>query len=262
MTSIPMPAVFYGHGSPMNALGGPHIPAWRALGSDLPRPKAILMVSAHWETDGAPAVTAMERPKTIHDFGGFPQALFDMQYPAPGSPELAERVRALIPEAVADETWGLDHGTWSMLVHTYPDADIPVVQLSLDQRLTPLQHFELGQRLAPLRDEGVLIAGSGDLVHNLRQMRRDGSNEPYDWALRFDAAVKEALRDGDHERLITLADPDGLGGEDARLAADEHFLPILYVAALQRPGEPVRFFNEAIDAGSVSMTGVVIGQNA
>lgn len=259
MTSSTMPAVFYGHGSPMNALGGPHIAAWQALGADLPRPNAILMVSAHWETEGVTAVTAMDRPRTIHDFGGFPQALFDMRYPAPGSPDLAGRVRALIPEVVADQSWGLDHGTWSMLVHTYPDADIPVVQLSLDQRLTPRQHYDLARRLAPLRDEGVLIAGSGDLVHNLRTMRRDGSNEPYDWAVRFDAAVKDALRDGDHERLIALADPDGLGGEDARLAADEHFLPILYIAAQQRPGEPVRFFNEAIDMGSVSMTGVVVG---
>lgn len=259
MTTTPMPVVFYGHGSPMNALGGPHIPAWRALGADLPRPNAILMVSAHWETDGGTAVTAMTRPKTIHDFGGFPQALFDMQYPAPGSPALAERVRALIPEVAADRSWGLDHGTWSMLVHTYPEADIPVVQLSLDRRLTPRQHYDLARRLNPLRDEGVLIAGSGDIVHNLRTMRRDGSNEPYDWALRFDAAVKGALATGDHERLIALADPDGLGGEDARLAADEHFLPILYVAAQQRPGEAVRFFNEAIDMGSVSMTGVVVG---
>lgn len=254
-----MPAVFYGHGSPMNALGGPHIAAWRALGADLPRPGAILMVSAHWETDGAAAVTAMDRPRTIHDFRGFPQALFDIRYPAPGSPALAERVRALIPGVLADYDWGLDHGTWSMLVHTWPDADIPVVQLSLDRSLTPRGHYDLARRLGPLRDEGVLVAGSGDIVHNLRAMRRDGSNAPYDWAVRFDAAVKSALRDGDHERLIALADPDGLGGEDARLAADEHFLPILYVAAQQRPGELVRFFNEAIDAGSVSMTGMVVG---
>jgi 4,5-DOPA dioxygenase extradiol len=259
MNSTLMPVVFYGHGSPMNALGGPHIAAWRALGETLPHPDAILMISAHWETDGGTAVTAMERPKTIHDFGGFPQALFDMQYPAQGRPELARRVLDLIGEAHPDQSWGLDHGTWSMLVHTYPDADIPVVQLRLDRGLTPRQHYELARRLAPLRGEGVLIAGSGDIVHNLRAMRRDGSTEPFDWALRFDTAVKDALRDGDHDRLIALADPGGLGGEDARLAADDHFLPILYVAAQQRPGEPVRFFNEAIEMGSVSMTGVVIG---
>lgn len=261
MSVTPMPAVFYGHGSPMNALGGPHAETWRALGRDLPRPKAVLMVSAHWETHGGTAVTAMPRPATIHDFRGFPQALFDMQYPAPGSPELAARVRALAGlEGVAlDEAWGLDHGTWSVLVHSYPDADIPVVQLSMDRALSPRQHYELGRRLRPLRDEGVLIAGSGDIVHNLRAMRRDGSNEPFDWALRFDAAVKAALSDGDHDRLIALADPAGPAGDDARLAADEHFLPLLYVAAQQDPGEPVRFFNEAIDLGSVSMTGVVFG---
>ena len=261
MTTTPMPAVFYGHGSPMNALGGPHADAWRALGRDLPKPKAILMVSAHWETNGFTAVTAMPRPPTIHDFGGFPQALFDMQYPAPGSPELAARVRALagLEGVVADEAWGLDHGTWSVLVHSYPDADIPVVQLSMDRALSPRQHYELGQRLRPLRDEGVLIAGSGDIVHNLRTMRRDGSNEPFDWAIRFDAAVKAALSDGDHDRLIALADPAGPVGDDARLAADEHYLPLLYVAAQKDAGEPVRFFNEAIDLGSVSMTGAVIG---
>jgi len=252
-----MPVVFYGHGSPMNALGGPHIAAWQSIGADLPRPKAILMVSAHWETDGGTAVTAMSRPRTIHDFYGFPQPLFDMQYPAPGSPELAERVRALVPEVSADRDWGLDHGTWSMLTHSYPEADIPVVQLSLNRDFTPVQHYELARRLAPLREEGVLIAGSGDIVHNLRQMRRDGSNTPYDWAVRFDSAVKAALVAGDHDRLVELADPES--SDDARLSADEHYLPLLYVAAQQRSGEPVRFFNEAIDLGSVSMTGVVIG---
>lgn len=252
-----MPVVFYGHGSPMNALGGPHIAAWQSIGADLPRPKAILMVSAHWETDGGTAVTAMARPRTIHDFYGFPQPLFDMQYPAPGSPELAGRVRTLAPEVAADQDWGLDHGAWSMLVHSYPEADIPVVQLSLNRDFTPAQHYDLARRLAPLREEGVLIAGSGDIVHNLRQMRRDGSNTPYDWAVRFDSAVKAALAAGDHARLIELADP--ATSEDSRLSADEHYLPLLYVAAQQKPGEPIRFFNESIDLGSVSMTGVVVG---
>lgn len=254
-----MPAVFFGHGSPMNALGGPHAAAWRELGGALPRPEAILMVSAHWETMGATAVTAMERPRTIHDFGGFPRALYEMRYPAPGSPALAERIRSLpgLEAVVLDHGWGLDHGTWSMLAHSYPDADVPVVQLSLDRSLTPREHYDLGKALRPLRDEGVLVAGSGDTVHNLRAMRRDGTGEPYDWAVRFDAAIKDALRRGDHEALIGWADM----GEDARLSVptDEHFLPLLYVAAQQESGEPVRFFNEAIDLGSVSMTGVVIG---
>lgn len=257
-----MPAVFYGHGSPMNALGGPHMSAWRDLGRTLPRPRAILMISAHWETLGGTAVTAMPRPRTIHDFRGFPQALFEMQYAAPGSPALAARVGELIPGVQLDQGWGLDHGTWCVLAHSYPEADVPVVQLSLDRALDAQGHYDLARRLAPLREEGVLIAGSGDIVHNLRAMRRDGSNTPYDWAQRFDAAVKAALADGDHERLVGLADPDGLGGEDARLAADEHFLPLLYVAAQQRPGEPVAFFNESIELGSVSMTGVVVGAAA
>jgi len=255
-----MPVVFFGHGSPMNALGGPHADAWRALGRELPRPEAILMVSAHWETQGT-HVTAHLAPPTIHDYRGFPPALSAIQYPAPGSPELAERVRALpgLEDVLPDYRWGLDHGTWSMLVHAYPRADVPVVQLSLDRALSPRGHYLLARALRPLRDEGVLIAGSGDIVHNLRAMRRDGSDEPFDWALRFDAAVKAALAEGDHERLIGLAEPEGIGGEDARLAADEHYLPLLYVAAQQDPGEPVRFFNEAIDLGSVSMTGVVVG---
>jgi len=255
-----MPSVFFGHGSPMNALGGPHADAWRALGRALPRPEAIVMVSAHWETDGT-AVTAQPTPPTIHDFRGFPPALYAIDYPAPGSPELAARVRALpgLEGVAPDESWGLDHGAWSMLLNVYPEADIPVVQLSLDRRLSPAEHYELGRRLRPLREEGVLVAGSGDIVHNLRHMRRDGSNEPFDWALRFDGAVKDALRSGDHETLIRLAGPEG--GPDSILAADEHYLPLLYVAAQQDPGEPVRFFNEAIDLGSVSMTGVVVGQS-
>ena len=254
-----MPAVFFGHGSPMNALGGPHAAAWRELGRAVPRPRGILRVSAHWETEGRTAVTAMERPRTIHDFGGFPRELFEMRYPAPGNPALAERIRALpgLETVGPDHGWGLDHGTWSMLVHSHPDADIPVVQLSLDRSLTPREHYALGKALRPLRDEGVLVAGSGDTVHNLRAMRRDGTSDPYDWAIRFDAAIKDALRRGDHEALIAWADM----GEDARLSVptDEHFLPLLYVAAQQEEGEPVRFFNEAIDLGSVSMTGVVIG---
>ncbi len=254
-----MPAVFFGHGSPMNALGGPHAAAWAELGRTLPRPEAILMVSAHWETDGVTAVTAMERPRTIHDFGGFPRALHEMTYPAPGSPALAERVRALpgLGNVMADLEWGLDHGTWSMLAHTYPHADVPVVQLSLDRRLSPREHYDLGRALAPLRDEGVLIAGSGDIVHNLRAMRRDGEGSPFDWAIRFENQMKAALLAGDHDQLVNFAD----AGADARLAVptDEHFLPLLYIAAVQKPDEPVRFFNEAIDLGSISMTGFVIG---
>ncbi len=171
-----MPAVFFGHGSPMNTLErNKYTDTWRKLGESIPRPKAILCVSAHWCTEGT-AVTAMEKPKTIHDFYGFPQALFDVQYPAPGDPRFAGRVRGLLEpvDVQLDESWGLDHGTWSVLKHAYPDANIPVVQLSIDGTKPPAFHYETGKRLAPLRDEGVLVAGSGNVVHNLRLMKRGG----------------------------------------------------------------------------------------
>ncbi len=248
------PAVFFGHGSPMNALGGPFAGTWRKVGEGLGRPKGMVMVSAHWETEGL-GVTGQARPETIHDFGGFPQALFDMQYPAPGSPELAARVNQLTGAVVADQ-WGLDHGTWSVLAHVWPDADVPVVQLSLDRRLDARGHYELGRKLAPLRDEGVIIAGSGDWVHNLRLYKRQGG-EAYPWATEFDEAVKAAFVAGDHEALIDWVHL----AEEAQLSVptDEHYLPLLYVAAQQRAGEPVAFFNDVIEGGSISMTGVRIG---
>lgn len=249
------PSVFFGHGSPMNALGGPFAEGWAALGRESGKPKAVLMVSAHWETEGL-FVTADERPRTIHDFRGFPPELHAMTWPAPGSPELARRVGELTG-ARPSLDWGLDHGTWSVLTHVWPEADVPVVQLSLDRSLDARGHYELGRRLAPLRDEGVLIAGSGDFVHNLRTWRREPGAEPYAWATGFNDAVKAALAGGDHDRLV-----DWVGlAEDAQLSVptDEHFLPLLYVAAQARPGEPVAFFNDVIDGGSISMTGVRIG---
>lgn len=248
------PAVFFGHGSPMNALGGPFADVWRDLGRDLGKPRGVVMVSAHWETRGS-AVTAQERPETIHDFGSFPRELHEMQYPAPGSPELAARVSALTGAAAADQ-WGLDHGTWSVLAHVWPEADVPVVQLSLDREMDARGHYDLASRLTPLRDEGVIIAGSGDFVHNLRTWKRQGG-EPYDWAVDFNEAVKAALAAGDHERLIDWVNL----AENAQLSVptDEHFLPLLYVAAQARPGDPVVFFNDRIDGGSISMTGVRIG---
>ena len=248
------PAVFFGHGSPMNALGGPYTAAWRDLGVSIGKPTGVVMVSAHWETDG-PAVTAQTRPETLHDFGGFPAALHAMQYPAPGSPGLASRVAALTG-ATPTDGWGLDHGTWSVLTHVWPEADVPVVQLSLDRSLTAAGHYDLAQRLRPLRDEGIVIAGSGDFVHNLRTWKRDGG-EPYDWAASFNERVKTALRDSDHRALIDWLDLT----PDARLSvpSDEHFLPLLYVAAQQTPGETIQFFNDVIEGGSISMTGVRIG---
>lgn len=238
----------------MNALGGPFAEAWRTLGQDIGKPKGVVMVSAHWETRGL-GVTAQEQPETIHDFGGFPPELHAMQYPAPGSPALANRV-AELTGAVTTTQWGLDHGTWSVLTHVWPDADVPVVQLSLDRTLDARAHYELAKRLRPLRDEGVVIAGSGDFVHNLRTWRRAGG-EPYDWAVDFNEAVKRAFMAGDHDALIDWVHL----AEQAQLSVptDEHYLPLLYVAAQQAPGEPLSFFNDVIDGGSISMTGVRIG---
>ena len=249
------PALFFGHGSPMNALGGPFGQAWRDLGLSVGKPKGVVMVSAHWETRGL-GVTAQDQPETIHDFGGFPQALHDMLYPAPGSPALAARV-AELTGAVQTQQWGLDHGTWSVLVHVWPEADVPVVQLSLNRDLTARQHYELAQALRPLRDEGIVIAGSGDFVHNLRTWKREGGAAPYAWATSFNEAVKHAFERGDHDALINWV---GLA-EDAQLSVptDEHYLPVLYIAAQQEPGEAVAFFNDTIDGGSISMTGVRIG---
>jgi 4,5-DOPA dioxygenase extradiol len=248
------PAVFFGHGSPMNALGGPFAAAWRDLGESIGKPAGVVMVSAHWETDG-PTVTAQAQPETLHDFGGFPATLHAMRYPAPGSPGLAARVSALTG-AAPTEGWGLDHGTWSVLTHVWPEANVPVVQLSLDRSLDARGHYDLARRLRPLRDEGIVIAGSGDFVHNLRTWKREGG-APYDWAAAFNDRVKTALADGDHAALI---DWPALTPE-ARLSvpSDEHFLPLLYVAAQQAPGETIRFFNDVIDGGSISMTGVRIG---
>ncbi|MBO9500713.1 4,5-DOPA dioxygenase extradiol [Brevundimonas sp. A19_0] len=248
------PALFFGHGSPMNALGGPWAEGWRQLGQDLGKPRGVVMISAHWETRGS-AVTAMARPETIHDFGGFPPELHAFQYPAPGSPELAARVADLTGATPTDQ-WGLDHGTWSVLAHVWPDADVPIVQLSLDRTLDAQGHYDLAKGLNALRDEDIVIAGSGDFVHNLRTWKRAGG-EPYDWALTFNEAVKAALVAGDHGRLIhwmDLADNAALS-----VPTDEHFLPLLYVAAQARPEDPVAFFNDRIEGGSISMTGVRIG---
>lgn len=248
------PAIFFGHGSPMNALGGPFADRWREIGREIGKPRGVVMVSAHWETMGL-GVTAQAQPETIHDFGNFPRPLHEMQYPAPGSPELAARVSELV-SATPTNQWGLDHGTWSVLAHVWPEADVPVVQLSLDRRLDARGHYELAKRLAPLRDEGVLIAGSGDFVHNLRIWKRDGG-EAYGWATTFNEAVKAALTRGDDDALINWINL----AEDAQnsVPTDEHYLPLLYVAAQRRPGDDVSFFNDVIEGGSISMTGVRIG---
>ena len=238
----------------MNALGGPYADAWRALGREIGKPRGVVMISAHWETRGL-GVTAQEQPETIHDFGGFSPELHAMQYPAPGSPSLAARV-ADLTGAQATTQWGLDHGAWSVLAHVWPEADVPIVQLSLDRTLDARGHYELAKALRPLRDEGVLIAGSGDFVHNLRTWKRAGG-EPYDWAVDFNEAVKRAFVASDHDALIDWVQL----AEQAELSVptDEHYLPLLYVAAQQAPGEAISFFTDTIEGGSISMTGARIG---
>jgi 4,5-DOPA dioxygenase extradiol len=255
-----MPALFLGHGNPMNALArNAYTEAWARVGASIPRPKAVLAVSAHWYLPGT-AVTAVETPRTIHDFGGFPRELFEFEYPAPGDPALAERVRELLePTPVRlDSGWGLDHGTWSVLCHVFPDADVPVVQLSIDETEAPAYHYELGARLAPLRDEGVLVVGSGNIVHNLHAYAWGRHPaEPFDWAVRFEAKARELLVAGDHDPLV---DYESLG-RDAMLAAPtpEHYLPLLYVIGTRQDGDEVTFPVEGVDGGSISMLSVRIG---
>lgn len=253
------PALFIGHGSPMNAIeDNTFTRAWRSVASKLPRPNAILSISAHWETRGV-QVTAMENPRTIHDFGGFPQKLFEQQYPAPGSPETAEMTRQLLAqhEAGADHTWGLDHGTWSVLLPMYPNADIPVLQLSLNRNYTPEQHAALASELLALRKRGVLIIGSGNIVHNLRMVGWTQSGlmqGGFDWAETFDRMVTEKISTGRIDDLIQYRNL----GREAQLSipTPEHYLPLLYVLALQQRNEPLEYFADELVGGSISMRSI------
>jgi len=254
-----MPALFVGHGSPMNAIeDNEFCQAWIEAGRSLPRPQAILCVSAHWETSGT-QVTAMEQPRTIHDFGGFPPALYAQQYPAPGSPALARLVQETVKDVRIDldASWGLDHGAWSVLIRMFPQADIPVVQLSLDTTQPPAFHYALGQALRPLRNRGILIVGSGNVVHNLRAARLDDEHGAYDWAREFDATARRLIVARDHQALVNY---ERLG-PSARLAipTHEHYLPLLYVLSLQEPGDEVSFFAERIVYYALSMRSLRIG---
>ncbi len=256
-----MPVLFVGHGSPMNAIeDNVFSRKWTEIGKTLPWPKAILSVSAHWETKGV-QVTAMKNPKTIHDFGGFPQELFEVEYPASGSPELASETADLLApsEVLSDQSWGLDHGTWSVLKRMYPMADVPVFQLSLDYTRSPESHYQLARQLAPLREKGVLIIGSGNMVHNLRMIAWDKLDEPgfgYDWALEANAKMKQLILAGNHKALINYHS-QGRAFELA-IPTAEHFLPLLYVLGLKKDHEQIEFFNDEAVAGSLTMTSLRI----
>ena len=256
----PMPVIFFGHGNPLNALQqNDWTEGWATIGNSIPHPRAIVCVSAHWYLP-ATLVTAMDQPRTIHDFGGFPRELYQVQYRAPGSVEIARQVQELLAPLPAglDQSWGLDHGTWSVLVHAYPEADVPVVQLSIDETQPAAFHFELGKRLAPLRDEEVLIIGSGNLVHNLHTYAWGRQiPEPYDWAVRFEDAAKQLMIDGEFEPLI---DYESLG-RDAVLSipTPDHYLPLLYVLGTKCDADAVTFPVQGVDGGSVSMLTVQIG---
>jgi len=255
-----LPVFFFGHGNPMNALAvNRYTEAWRKIGEETPRPKAVLCISAHWFVPET-GVTVSTAPRTIHDFGGFPPELYQVRYPAPGDPALARRVQELLaPLPVAlDESWGLDHGAWSVLRHLYPEADIPVVQLSIDERSPAAFHFDLGRRLAPLREEGVLIAGSGNLVHNLRAYDWGGQLQgPYDWAARFEQQAREMMLAGEVSPLVDYRKL----GRDAALSipTPDHFLPLLYVLAARQSSDEITFPVDGIDGGSVSMLAARIG---
>lgn len=254
-----MPVYFVGHGSPMNAIEENEFTrSWSTLGKDLAKPAAILCVSAHWQTRGT-FVTAMEQPRTIHDFYGFPQELFDVQYAAPGSPELAAHIQQLIrkTELHLDHEWGLDHGTWSVIKHIYPAADIPVLQLSLDYNKPPQWHFDLARELSELRRKGVLIIGSGNIVHNLRMLNWHEPDAKHDWATEFNEQVKKNILTGDFQPLINFTTQ----GRAAALSVPtpEHYLPLLYTLGLKVEQDNVSFLNDRLQLGAISMTSVKLG---
>lgn len=254
--SMSMPALFVGHGNPMNAIEDNEFSrTWMELGKSMPRPNGVVCISAHWETDGT-CVTAMEHPATIHDFTGFPAALENMTYPAPGSPDLAERVQAAARSTRIrpDRSWGLDHGAWSVLCRMYPQADIPVVQVSLDAGAPPAFHYDLGRELGELRKEGVLILGSGNMVHNLRAMA--WHEEGFEWALESDAAMANLIAAANHQALI---DYPNLPNARQAIPTEEHYLPLLYVLGAAGADSAPTFFNDRVTLGSISMRCVRLG---
>jgi 4,5-DOPA dioxygenase extradiol len=256
-----MPALFLGHGSPMNAIEeNEFVEGWRTIGKTIPKPAAVLCISAHWETSGT-FVTGMEKPKTIHDFGGFPDELYEIQYPAPGNPDLAREIANLVTTTPVrpDDSWGLDHGCWSVLKHLYPDADITVIQMSLDYDLNAQQHYDLAKELRILREKGILVVGSGNMVHNLRMVAWDKLNDDYayEWALEASEKMKKNILTGDHQKLI---DYKSQGRSfDLAIPSPDHYLPLLYALALQEKDDKVTIFNDKPVGGSLTMTSVRIG---
>lgn len=255
------PLLFLGHGSPMNAIEeNEFVQGWRKAGENLEEPNAILCISAHWETKGT-QVTAMLQPPTIHDFYGFPKALYEVDYPAPGSPELARETKQTIKstQVELDHSWGLDHGAWSVVKHLFPNADVPIVQMSLDSTQPPAYHYALAKELNSLRRKGVLIVGSGNMVHNLRIMDWGKPNEGYDWAQEANEKMKKYIHDGDHLSLVNY----NSGGKAMQLSVPtpEHYLPLLYILALKENDENVQVFNDKTIMGSIAMTSISINSN-
>lgn len=257
-TDFLMPTLFIGHGSPMNGIeNNQFTEGWKKSIENVPIPKAIICVSAHWETNGV-KITAQPKPQTIHDFGGFPQALFDVQYPAPGDPELAADVAEKLKDDLIqlDENWGLDHGTWTVVRHLYPKADIPVLQLSLNRLMSPSEHYRLGKELNYLRKKGVLIIGSGNMVHNLRRVNFQKKGG-FDWAEEANEVFKTLILENRHQELIDFRN---LGSEaDLSIPTPEHYLPLLYVLGLKRENEEISLFNDVVELGSISMTSIKVG---
>lgn len=256
-----MPVLFLGHGSPMNAIEeNEFVTGFRNIGKDIPKPTAILVISAHWETRGT-FVTAMEKPRTIHDFGGFPQALFDVQYPTPGSPSLANETKSMIKKTQVglDEKWGLDHGAWSVVKHLYPKADVPVIQMSIDYTQGAQYHYDLAKELASLRKKGVLIVGSGNMVHNLGMVAWDKLNTDsygYDWAIEANETMKKFILADDHQPLINFKSQGK--AFDLAIPSPEHYLPLIYSLALKERNEKITIFNDKAVAGSLTMTSLKI----
>ena len=260
-STVKMPVLFLGHGSPMNAIEeNEFVEGWRSIGKTVPKPAAVLCISAHWETRGT-YVTTMEKPKTIHDFGGFPDELYEVQYPAPGSPDLAMEIKRLVisTQVGLDDKWGLDHGCWSVVKHLFPNADIPVIQMSMDYNMNAQQHYDLAKELPGFRNKGILIIGSGNMVHNLGMVSWNKLNDiyGYDWAIEANEKMKQYILNGDHKQLINYKSQGR--SFDLAIPTPDHYLPLLYALALQDKNDTVTIFNDKPVGGSLSMTSIRIG---